>query len=202
MREALRKELEKQIPEIAEQYVENVESFLKTLKSYYGEELIVERPKGTSIWNSFKGANGMHINYKQHENFRSKFKEYSRKGYIYKFSESLSVWMFDKEKVMPEALEYAKRAVRAWEDKIIGKLGELEEVEVPYYHGSYFVIKGTRKGSPKGVKGHIVYDVEIRQQMIVNYRYETQAIFNQFPARIYVDGDSWSASKYNKYFNN
>jgi hypothetical protein len=192
MREALRKELEKQIPEIAKQYVENVESLLKTLKSYYGEELIVERPKGTSIWNSFKGANGMHINYKQHENFRSKFKEYCRKGYVYKFSEPLSVWMFDKEKVMPEALEYAKRAVRTWEDKIIGKLGELEEVEVPYYHGSYFVISGKRNN----------HEVSIHQQMIVNYRYDSHTAFNQFPARIYVDGNSWSASKYNKYFNN
>lgn len=210
MKEALRKELEKQIPEIAEQYIENIESFLEFLKSTYGKGLIVEGNR----YSSFKGEDDSWVTPRQHERAKSKFREYRGKGLfvnknplpkekrLYKLNNgenweaeyladvSKSEWVLNKEATMPEAVEYAKRAVRAWEDKIIEKLGDLKEIEVPFYHGSYFVISGKRKNQ----------EVSIHQQMIVNYRYETHAIFNQFPARIYVDGKSMSASKYSKHF--
>ena len=187
MYDALRKELEKQIPEIAEQYISNVESFINILKSTYGEELKIERPKGTSIFSSFKGLNDMWITYKQWDNHSSKFNEYRARGYVRDCP-----FVFDKDAVMPHALDYAKDAVRKWEMKIMEKLGDLEEIKVPYHTDCGFIVCGKRNGQ----------DVAISQQMILNVRYETYTFFNQFPARIYVDGKSMSASAYKKHFNN
>jgi len=36
--------------------------------------------------------------------------------------------------------------------------------------------------------------------MILNFRYSTGTIFNQFPSRIYVDGKSMSENKYKEVF--
>ena len=45
MYEELRKELDKQIPEIAEQYNSNVESFFSYLKKTYGDCIYLEESK-------------------------------------------------------------------------------------------------------------------------------------------------------------
>ena len=208
MYDELRKELDKQIPEIAEQYISNVESFFSYLKKTYGDCIYCEG----NAYSHFKGEDGSWVSHRMHEKSKEKFRNYSGRGIFVNLNPPEDPtkgrsfygkeehkkrcqnfkWILNKEPLMPEALEYAENAVRKWEMKIMDKLGDLEEIEVPYYQGNYYVISGKRNGQ----------DVSINQQMIVNYRYETHAVFNQFPARIYVDGKSMSESAYKKHFNN
>ena len=204
MNDALRKELEKQIPEIAEQYISNVESFLNYLKYTYGDCIYCEEEA--------KNKDGYYISARAHESSKEKFRNYEGRGifvnlnppedptkgrYFYGKEEYKKrcqnfKWILNKEALMPEALDYAKDAVRKWEMKIMEKLGDLEEIKVPYHTDCGFIVCGKRNGQ----------DVAISQQMILNVRYETYTFFNQFPARIYVDGKSMSASAYKKHFNN
>ena len=83
------------------------------------------------------------------------------------------------------AREYARATAEAWADKIEGKLGELDEAEVKAMGGCAFRIAGMKGGRR----------VLIEQDMIVNVS-PKGTLFNQFPARIYVDGKFTPAAKY------
>lgn len=89
----------------------------------------------------------------------------------------------DKLRLGSEA--YAQATVKEWEAKINAKLGELEGAEVKHMTETTFVISGTKNGRR----------VQIEQQMIINTS-SKGAVFNQFPARIYVDGKFTSAKKF------
>lgn len=83
------------------------------------------------------------------------------------------------------ANQYAADTVAAWAAKIDAKLGELEAAELVRGGGMTFLLKG-RKGDRL---------VDIEQTMIVNIS-PKGTLFNQFPARIYVDGKFTSAKAF------
>lgn len=95
----------------------------------------------------------------------------------------------DEEKLAKEANEYAKAVALAWFDKINEKIGELADAKVVSNRGSSFTITGERAGKI----------VVITQDMIINVS-SKGLMFNQFPARIKVDGKAYSAAAYKKLF--
>ena len=85
------------------------------------------------------------------------------------------------------AAEYAEQVVDAWTAKIEAKLGELENADVRHMDGARFVITGSKAGRA----------VRIEQDRIVNVS-SKGTLFNQYPARIYVDGKFTSAAAFAK----
>lgn len=85
------------------------------------------------------------------------------------------------------AEQYAVEVVESWETKIAEKMGELEGATVFNVSACNFHICGLRFGKA----------VRIEQDMIVNVSSKGK-LFNQFPARIYVEGKFTSAAKYKK----
>ena len=98
-------------------------------------------------------------------------------------------YFIDEERLSRNAAMFADAAVETWEGKIAGKLGELEDAEVRRMDGARFNITGSRDGRT----------VRIQQEMIINVSSQGKP-FNQFPARIYVDGKFTSEKAYQKMF--
>lgn len=87
------------------------------------------------------------------------------------------------------AARYAEAASQEWQTKIESKLGDIEVAEIVRHDGARFVIVGRRNG----------HSVAIEQDMIV--KASTKGLlFNQFPARIYVDGNFMPEKKYHAMF--
>lgn len=87
------------------------------------------------------------------------------------------------------ATQYANDTAEAWIAKIESKLGDLTDVTVERLGGVSFVIRGTRDG----------HAVRINQDM--TFKASSRGTpFNQFPARIYVDGKFTSEAKYKEMF--
>ena len=85
------------------------------------------------------------------------------------------------------AAEYADTAVASWADKIAGKLGALESVEVKRMAGLTFCLNGTVRG----------LRVEIEQTVITKVS-SKGLVFNQFPARIYLEGKFTSEAAFKR----
>lgn len=95
----------------------------------------------------------------------------------------------DETKLAKAANDYAEAAVAEWLSKIEGKLGNLEDTVVQSFGGCRYTIYGTRAGKK----------VAIEQDVIM--KSSTKGLlFNQFPARIYVDGKFTSEAKYKAAF--
>ena len=106
-------------------------------------------------------------------------------------SEKKGSWVIDESKLQKKAEDHAQKSVNQWKAKIISKLGNLDNISIAKLDGACgFYITGDRDGR----------SVEINQRMILNFRYSTGTIFNQFPSRIYVDGKSMSENKYKEVF--
>ena len=86
-----------------------------------------------------------------------------------------------------QAKAYADATVEAWHEKITGKVQDLEGATVHHLDGNRFLITGTRDGKR----------IKIEQDMIINFSGKGTA-YNQFPARIYVDGKFTSEAAYKK----
>ena len=97
--------------------------------------------------------------------------------------------ILDDFRLAQAAAAYAEAATVEWQSKIISKVGDLTDAEVIHLDGHNFEITGTRQGRK----------VKITQSIILNVSSKGLP-FNQFPARIYVDGKSTSASAYAKLF--
>jgi len=95
----------------------------------------------------------------------------------------------NSERMAQAAAEYADAVVAEWAGKVREKLGELNNATVARMDGVGFVIRGERAGRA----------VTIEQSMIVNVS-RLGRPYNQFPARIYVDGKFTSAAAYKKLF--
>lgn len=80
---------------------------------------------------------------------------------------------------------YAEAVAAGWKDKIMSKAGELDNPEVKRMDGNTFAITGKRFGK----------EVVIFQDMIVNVS-KLGTLFNQWPARIRVDGRAISEAAY------
>lgn len=83
----------------------------------------------------------------------------------------------------------ADDVVAVWANKVQAKMGELDDATVHYVSGTAFRITGTRGGRK----------VTIEQHMIINVS-RLGRLFNQWPSRIYVDGQFTSEAKYKKMF--
>lgn len=107
----------------------------------------------------------------------------------------LSVGGFDCKYEINEAKlddiaeQYANTTVLSWKAKIDEKVGCLDDATVRRLDGCRFSISGMRAGRL----------VRIEQDMILNTS-PKGLLFNQFPARIYVDGKFTSAAAYKKLF--
>lgn len=93
-----------------------------------------------------------------------------------------------------EALEkaaaaYADAVAVSWAAKIDAKMGELEGATVHALNGVAFTITGTRNG----------HAVAIEQQMVFKVSSKGTP-FNQFPARLRLDGKAISEAAYSKAF--
>jgi hypothetical protein len=95
----------------------------------------------------------------------------------------------DASKLHTFASMAAKQQAQALIAKINAKVNELESPEIHHVSGFDFSISGYRSG----------HKVLIKQNMIVNVSTKGK-LFNQFPARIYLDGKPLSANDYNKLF--
>lgn len=98
-----------------------------------------------------------------------------------------SEYALDDARLAAAAKSFAEQTVAAWATKIEAKLGDLTDAEVRHLDGARFRITGT-----KGDRS-----VSIEQDMIVNVS-PKGTLFNQFPARIYVNGKFTSAAAYAK----
>jgi hypothetical protein len=98
-------------------------------------------------------------------------------------------YTLDPARVAAYADKRATESVLAWEGKLAAKMGELEGATVAYLHGNVFAVNGTKQG----------HAVRVEQDMIINVSSKGK-LFNQFPARLYVDGKFTSAAAYAKKF--
>jgi len=89
------------------------------------------------------------------------------------------------ERVAAAAANYAADIVEAVVAKAEAKLGLLADAKVISANGNGFTIVGTKDGRA----------VRIEQERIVNVSVKG-LLFNQWPARIYVDGKFTSAAKF------
>ena len=88
--------------------------------------------------------------------------------------------MIDNEKIAEKSVQYAEDAVAGCIAKLTKKLGALDTASVKSMNLDLmtFVIEGTANGKKVFVEQQCILKVSSRGKM-----------FNQFPARIYVDGD-------------
>lgn len=98
-------------------------------------------------------------------------------------------WELNEEALARFADKQAGLVIEAWQAKIQEKLGELEDGQVQDVTNHQYRITGKRDGA----------EVRIEQSMIINVSGKGK-LFNQFPARIYVDGKFMSAAKYKARF--
>lgn len=93
------------------------------------------------------------------------------------------------EKLKAVADRKAHLSAQAWREKIEAKLQNVTDVEIVSHHGCRFAISGQRNG----------HKVFIEQDMIVNVS-SRGTLFNQFPARLYLDGKKVSEKAYKDFF--
>jgi hypothetical protein len=93
----------------------------------------------------------------------------------------------DPARVAAKANEYAEDVAEMMQGKIMSKAGQLDNPEVKALDGGRFHLAGEIGGKP----------VRIEQNIILNWsKYGTP--FNQFPARITVDGKAMSEAEFKK----
>jgi hypothetical protein len=98
---------------------------------------------------------------------------------------SAGEYFIDDERLARNAVKYAEATVESWLGKINSKIGDLEDAKVHRLNDMRFEIEGTKHG----------HSVRIDQDMIINQSSKGK-LFNQFPARIYVDGKFFPETKY------
>lgn len=86
-------------------------------------------------------------------------------------------FVINEDRLDQYAADYADRVVASWRAKIYDKVGRIESASVERLNGFAFDVVGTYKG----------HRVLLEQQMILNVSGKG-TLYNQFPARIYVDG--------------
>lgn len=85
--------------------------------------------------------------------------------------------------------KYAELTVKEYEAKIIGKLQDIQDIVVERLLNDEFQITGTRNGNKILLEQRIVFKTSSKGLP-----------FNQFPARIYVNGKFLSEKKYKEMF--
>lgn len=95
--------------------------------------------------------------------------------------------VLDDDRVAEAAAAYADATIEAWADKIATKMGEIEGATIHHMQGAAFRITGTLAGKR----------VEIDQNMILNVSSQGKP-FNQFPARLRIDGKATSEAAWKR----
>jgi len=99
------------------------------------------------------------------------------------------IYVINDEVLEKKAKQYALDIILQCANKIKNKLQDLDEAQCNSFNGFWgFTITGLRNG----------HRVHIEQNTIINSRGTT--LFNQFPARIYVDGKLVSEVQYKNLF--
>ncbi len=97
------------------------------------------------------------------------------------------VYVINETKIAAIVSRMADDVILSWKSKIENKLGDLENSECKHLDGYRFRISGMKYGQ----------NVVIDQDMILNVS-KLGTLFNQFPARIYVNGKFLSEAKFKK----
>lgn len=95
----------------------------------------------------------------------------------------------DQDKLVKNAIQFADDVVVRWHSKIVGKLENITDITYTRIDALSFSIVGKRDG----------HRVAINQQVILKMS-SKGTLFNQFPARIFVDGKFMSEAKYKQMF--
>lgn len=95
--------------------------------------------------------------------------------------------ILDEALVAKAAAAYADATIEAWAGKIASKMGEVEGATIHHMDNATFRITGTLAGKRVGID----------QNMILNVSSKGLP-FNQFPARIYVDGKATSEAAWKR----
>ncbi len=94
-------------------------------------------------------------------------------------------YQINEDRIAQRAAEYAKGVVANWRAKIYDKVGQITRAKVERLGGCAFSITGQYKG----------HRILLEQQMTLNIS-SRGTLYNQFPARIYVDGKFTPAAKF------
>jgi hypothetical protein len=165
----LKAALEEYKPTIEDRYKSYVTSMLENLKKLFGPKLQgVANSKYYSVYESIRGNIKL---VKENEN-------------DYRPS-AIGEYFIDEDRINRGATLYAERTIESWLGKIQSKMGDLADAKVHRLNDMRFEIEGARNGR----------SVRIDQDMIINQSSKGK-LFNQFPARIYVDGKFFSEAKY------
>lgn len=97
-------------------------------------------------------------------------------------------WVVDDKKAEALAKSYANTTIDALRVKMKSKIGQMTNVSIASLGNKTFRINGTRDG----------HKIEVEQTLIVTSRGYT--VFNQYPARIYVDGKFTPEAVYKSMF--
>lgn len=164
-------------PELAEQYKALVQSVYRKAVEYFGLGM-------DGLWDAWRryGTNSHQNSISQ--TFRHVVQKLSDAKDHGPYTDEAGKWHaqrfeynLNEERLAKAAERAAEATAMAWEKKISGKLGELDEAQVSYLSGGSFRITGKRGGKAILIEQQTILKVSSRGKL-----------FNQFPARIYVDG--------------
>lgn len=96
---------------------------------------------------------------------------------------------FVPESLDNEAQKYATGLISAWIEKIMEKIGNCDSVEVPVYSSGSYIVHAVKDG----------HKVQLRQSRILKHSSQGTP-FNQFPARLRVDGKAVSKDEFDAFF--
>lgn len=164
----LKAALEEYKPNIEGRYKNYVNNVFENLKRLFG-------PK-------FQGVANSH-HYAVYSDVRGNFKLVKENEND--FRPSAGEYFIDEERLNRNAAAYAERTIESWLGKIQSKIGDLEDAKIYRLDDMRFEISGSKQGK----------SVQIDQDMIINQSSKGR-LFNQFPARIYVNGKFTSEAKY------
>lgn len=165
----LKAALDEYKPNIEDRYKDYVRGVLEDLKKWFG-------PKLSGV------ANSKH--YSVYSDVARNFKLVQEDERDYRPS-AKGEYFVDEERLNRNAAQYAEQTIESWLGKIQSKMGDLSDAKVHRLNDMRFEIEGTKNGR----------SVRIDQDMIINQSSKGK-LFNQFPARIYVDGKFFSEAKY------
>lgn len=161
---------------------EQLEAYKPTLEEAYRQTV-------TSRLNHLKSQYGNDLRGKSDGNSLTNSKAYSAWERIRPLTNRAAdgTVVLDPVAVTAGAEAYAAGTIEAWHGKITEKVQQLDNATVHHLDGNNFGITGYRDGQ----------HVSIHQHMIIN-RSSQGTPFNQWPARIYVDGKATSEAEYKK----
>uniref|UniRef100_A0AAU6W422 Uncharacterized protein n=1 Tax=Pseudomonas phage Cygsa01 TaxID=3138529 RepID=A0AAU6W422_9VIRU len=174
--EVLKLALESRIPEIEERYTKMLTFSFEKLVERFGDDMNnIENSGSYTFWSTTMRRVCMVTNPVEHCRMESR--------------DGPARYALNPEALARAAKAYATETVMAWLGKIQAKMGDLEKAECLHVDGCRFAIIGVRGNN----------NVRIDQDMIINVS-SKGTMYNQYPARIYVNRKFMSEANYKKMF--